>query len=121
MSVIRVVDQIPVRVALNNRQALRHAFADPCGTDLDAARIRPLGVGEQAQQRPIPATDIDHPGIRLDHFRNEKVIDTDIIFIIDALLQEVVALNSKGRRLAINLPIAVQNMIGKQAVFVLAR
>jgi len=40
---------------------------------------------------------------------------------VDAKVEEVVALNSKGRRLGIKLPIAVQNLIGKQAVFVLAR
>jgi len=45
----------------------------------------------------------------------------DLCVHVDARVEEVVALNSKGRRLAIKLPIAVQNLIGKQAVFVLAR
>ena len=45
----------------------------------------------------------------------------DLCAHVDARVEEVVALNSKGRRLAIKLPIAVQNLIGKQAVFVLAR
>ena len=45
----------------------------------------------------------------------------DLCEHVDARVEEVVALNSKGRRLAFNLPISVQNLIGKQAVFVLAR
>ena len=45
----------------------------------------------------------------------------DLCARVDARVEEVVSLNSKGRRLAINLPISVQNLIGKQAVFVLVR
>ncbi len=45
----------------------------------------------------------------------------DLCDRVDAKVEKAVALNSKGRRLGINFPIAVQNLIGKQAVFVLRR
>ena len=45
----------------------------------------------------------------------------DLCDRVDAKVEKAVALNSKGRRLAINLPIAVQNLFGKQAVFVLRK
>lgn len=45
----------------------------------------------------------------------------DLCDRVDAKVEKAVALNSKGRRLAINLPIAVQNLFGKQAVFVLSK
>ena len=57
---IRIVDEIGVGVALDHREPLRHAGIHSGLAQLDAPRIDAALGGEQAQQGPIAATNIEH-------------------------------------------------------------
>ena len=61
---VRVVDEVGVGVALDHRQALRHAVVHPGLGELDAARVDAPLLGEHAEQRAVAAADIEHARVR---------------------------------------------------------
>ena len=61
---VRVIDEVGVGVALDHRQALRHAGVHPGLAELDAAAVDAALLGKQPQQRAVAAADIEHARAR---------------------------------------------------------
>ena len=59
--VVGIVDEVGVGIALDDRQAARHAFVDALLADLDAAAVDRAGRLEQLEQGAVAAADVEHP------------------------------------------------------------
>src|SRR6185436_15253830 len=53
----------------------RHAGVHPLARHLDAAPVHVLGAGQELQQRAVAAADVEHARARLDHLRDQQVVD----------------------------------------------
>ena len=74
-TVVGIIGEIDVGVALDHRKALGDAIVDAFLRNLDAARVHVLGLGEEPQQFAVAAADIEHPRAALDHAGDEQEID----------------------------------------------
>ena len=74
-SVIRIVDEIGVGVALNDRQSLGDAIVDAVLGELDAPPVDAPLFGQEAQQFPVAAADVENAGLRRDKFRHAQQVD----------------------------------------------
>ena len=74
-SVIRVVGEIGVGVALNHRQSLGDTIVDAVLGELDSAPVDASLLGQQAQQFPVAAADVENAGSRRDEFRHAQQVD----------------------------------------------
>ena len=72
---VGVIDEVGVGVALDHRQALRHAGIHPGLAELDAAAVDAALLGQQAQQRAVAAADIEHARAGRHHLGDEQQID----------------------------------------------
>ncbi len=73
--VIRVVDEIGVGVALNDRQSLGDAIVDALLGELDSAPVDASLFGQKAQQRAVATADVEHAGLGRDEFRHAQEVD----------------------------------------------
>src|SRR4029450_13101866 len=72
---VGVIDKVAIGIALNDRQAACHAGVDAFTTDLDAAAVDVLGIGEKLQERAVAATHVEHARAGLHHLRDQEMVD----------------------------------------------
>src|ERR1700734_1252419 len=73
--VVRVIDEISVGVALNDRQPLGDAIVHALLGKLDAPSVDAALFGQEAQQGAIAAADVEHAGLGRDKFRHAQEVD----------------------------------------------
>jgi hypothetical protein len=74
-SVIRIVRQVGVGVALDHRKALGDAFVDAFSRQLDPAAVDIACLRQQPQQLAVAATDVEHFRTALDHVGDDQQVD----------------------------------------------
>src|SRR6266851_409568 len=70
----RIILEIVVRVALDDREAVPHAGVDARLRQLHAAAVDALVLRQIGEQLAVTAADIEHARARLDHLRDEPEI-----------------------------------------------
>ena len=73
--IIRIVGEVGIGIALDDRKSPRHAVVDALARELDATPVDAAGLRQQCQQLAIAATDIEHLGSGRDHIGNDQEIN----------------------------------------------
>jgi hypothetical protein len=74
--IIRIVGEVGVGVALDNRQPLGDAFVHTFARQLDAAAVHTAAFRKEPQQLAVAAAHIEHLRAGIDHRRNNQEVDT---------------------------------------------
>ena len=74
-ALVGIEDEVAVGVALDDRQAARHAFVDAALRDLDAAAVDALVALQQLQQFAVAAADVEHARARRDEVGDDLQVD----------------------------------------------
>ncbi len=74
-AVVGIEDEVVVGVALDHRQAARHAFVDAALRQLDAASVDLLVGLQQFEQRAVAAADVEHLSAGSIRFGDDLEVD----------------------------------------------
>src|SRR5580693_307787 len=74
-SIVRVIDEICVGVALNYRQSLGDTIVDALLGELDSPPVDASLLGQEPQQFAVAAADVEHAGRGCDQFRHAQQVD----------------------------------------------